>query len=173
MERRCFVVAGNEWAQIFSLMGRACGTGPQSPVWRRLHVLVEHAVARQAGGDGPVDQWPANEQTPPEMQRYPDGFDDEPTADSWEWNWSGFADNIIHAATIAVRNIGATEVVLVASPPMLDLLRRRAGALTALGAELVVVPLDPALFMSGGGGGLASVREMPPRASGAGLRMSA
>lgn len=131
-------------------------------------------MARPAPRNAGADRWPANEQASPVPGAFPDGFDDdEPTADSWEWNWSEFANNVVHAAEIAVRNTAATEVVLVAPRPMLDLLRRQAGALIELGVELVEVALDPALLRLGGGGDLASLGEVSPREAAAGLRMIA
>jgi hypothetical protein len=177
MQRRCFVVAGSEWAQIFSLVGRGSGPDAEVPIWRRLHVLVDRhtgdtgSAAGQAAPEVHLARGPANEQAAPgsggPCNGIPMNIDDEPTADSSEWTWGGFAGSIIHAAGIAVRNTGAREVVLVAPPRMLDLLRRRLGALLQLGVQPVEVPMDAALLVSGSGRGLAALgADAPPALAG-------
>lgn len=144
LQRRCFVVAVSERAEIFSLGARG-GTGPdaEAPVWRRLHVLVVRDMREDPMSR--VLPRPANEQAVQE----PCGAlasvgDDEPTGDSEHVRKRGFAGNIVHAAEIAVRNTGAREVVFVAPPSMLELLRRSGEALHRLGVHRVEVPMPPA-----------------------------
>ena len=160
--RRCFVVVGNSWAQIFSLV-TGMDRDARAPVWRRLHVLVDRGIDLLRGS-GASGQPPANGALPaglaprPVLPGIPNlqgdlqggaGDEDELTQDTQEMHWDRFASGIINAAGIAVRNTRATEVVFVAPSPMLALLRQHMGALLRLDVALTDVPMEPELLVSG------------------------
>lgn len=172
--RRCFVVTGNSWAQIFSLV---IGMDPdiRMPIWRRLHVLVDRGTdllrGARAGIDAGCDLPPANAAPADRAPRPVPGIqiaagahasdEDEPTQDTQEVRWARFASGVIHATGIAVRNTRATELVLVAPPPMLVLLRQRVGALLRSDVALAEVPMNLELLVAGTGRGQIAA-EMTP-----------